>query len=367
MEKKINNAVSSGRNSLRRDELNYFNAIACLFVILIHVLSLGINYLAPTSTALAIVYIPWKLAAYVVPGFLFTGAVKMAMGFESGREPKYIKYAWRRITKIYFPYVITVCIYFAYFYIIGWYVADPALLLRSIIIGDISSPFYYVVTVMQFYLLMPLWKFMVKRVPWFTAIPTSALITYAVYRLSNVLGVYGIEFIYGDRIFPTYLFFWVGGLYVGKYYDKVVTAIRAHKISILLCAVPFAAFAYMNYWQYSSNNWVYIADANCMKLLSDTLSIMFFLCVSVIISDSSVNWLKKLLGGIFAASFSVYLSHCLFLNLVERFTGMYGITDIGVLLVIRFAVCFTLPFAWYYLWKKIKMPFAKLMNKIKAK
>ena len=348
----------------RYDELNYFNAIACLFVILIHVLSLGINTIDRTTTQMALVYLPWKFAAYVVPGFLFTGAVKMALGFESTKKVGYIKYILRRAQKIYLPYVITVCVYFAYFWYIGWYVADPKLLLESIIYGNISSPFYYVVTVMQFYLLMPLWKWMVKRVTWFTAIPVSALITFAVYRLANVLSVYGIEFIYGDRIFPAYLFFWVCGLYVGKYYDKVVGAVRAHKLSILLCAIPSLAFAYMNYWQYSTNNWVYLADANCMKLLSDTLSIMFFLCVCVIISDSSVKWLKKLLGGIFAASFSVYLTHCLFLNLADRYViAQYGISDIGAQLLIRAAVCFTLPFVWYFLAELVKKSVKKLFKR----
>ena len=70
----------------RCEELNLFNAVACLLVVLIHVLSVGITELQRDTLQAAVVFFPWKLAAYVVPGFLFTGAVKMAMGFGGNDE-----------------------------------------------------------------------------------------------------------------------------------------------------------------------------------------------------------------------------------------------------------------------------------------
>ena len=75
-------------------ELNYFNAFACLGVILIHVLSIGITGLTKGSVQLSLIFVPWKLAAYVVPAFLFSGAVKMAFSFE--REENYFKYIFKR-------------------------------------------------------------------------------------------------------------------------------------------------------------------------------------------------------------------------------------------------------------------------------
>ena len=65
--------------STKKRELNDMNAIACLLVILIHVLSLGISSVTPTSWQAAVIYFPWRLAAFVVPMFLYTGAVKMAL------------------------------------------------------------------------------------------------------------------------------------------------------------------------------------------------------------------------------------------------------------------------------------------------
>lgn len=71
-------------NSSRLEELDYFNAVSCLLVILIHVLSIGITTLDKTSWQLALIYFPWNLSAFVVPGFLFTGAVKLAIQLERG-------------------------------------------------------------------------------------------------------------------------------------------------------------------------------------------------------------------------------------------------------------------------------------------
>ena len=67
--------------STKKRELNDMNAIACLLVILIHVLSIGISSVTPTSWQGAVIYFPWRLAAFVVPMFLYTGAIKMALHF----------------------------------------------------------------------------------------------------------------------------------------------------------------------------------------------------------------------------------------------------------------------------------------------
>lgn len=64
----------------RLAELDYFNAIACLLVMLIHVLSLGVTELDRGSWQAAAVYLPWRLAAFAVPAFLFCGAVKLGVG-----------------------------------------------------------------------------------------------------------------------------------------------------------------------------------------------------------------------------------------------------------------------------------------------
>ncbi len=345
-------------------ELDHFNAIACLLVILIHVLSIGITSLDKTSLQLAVIYLPWKLAAYVVPGFLFTGAVKMALGFDDRALTLsgYAKYVWRRIVKIYLPYVAWVGIYYLYFLRIGWVKPGIGVFLRYVFVGDLSSPFYYVVTVMQFYLLMPLWRWMTKRIPWFAAILTACFVTLGMLYSEGILSQFGISFVWRDRVFPSYLVFWVLGLYVGRYYDTVRDMLKRRVLSVLSLLIPIAVYGIGMLVQHARGIWLF--DGNVIKMFSDCMSICVMLALCILIADHAPKHVTKPLSFIYRASFTVYLSHCLFLQIITSVIGRLGLMDIGVQLLLRAAVCYTAPFilwyAWYWarrgtriLWKKI--------------
>ena len=349
-------------------ELDCFNAIACLLVILIHVLSIGITSLEKNSVQLAVIYLPWKLAAYVVPGFLFTGAVKMALGFEAERRPLtlsgYAKYVWRRILKIYLPYVMWVGIYYLYFLRIGWVKPGIGVFLRYVLVGDLSSPFYYVVTVMQFYLLMPLWRWMTMRIPWFAGILTAGIVTLGMLYSEGILSQMGIAFAYRDRVFPSYLIFWVLGLYAGKYYDTVRESLKHHTVSVLAMLIPVALYGVGMLVQYAGGIWLF--DGNVIKMFSDCMTICVMLTLCIRIADGNCAAIKAPLAWICRASFTVYLSHCLFLQLISAEIAEHSITDISVQLILRAAVCYTAPFVLWYGWYWAKKGIHILCRKRKA-
>lgn len=348
----------------RYSELNYFNAIACLFVILIHVLSYGITNLTPDSLQGIIVYLPWRLAAYVVPGFLFSGAVKMALGFEK-ESPSgvkgYFSYVFRRITKIYLPYVMWVGIYYVYFLRIGWVEKGFDVFLRYVWFGDLSSPFYYVVVVMQFYLLAPLWNWCTKKIPFYIAIPVSAFISLLMLNFEKILSAFGVEFLWRDRIFPTYLVFFVIGLYVGKHYATFREAIKKHTSSFMMLIIPVLLYVALGCLQYSKG--IYIFDQNPLKMFADILMILFMLALCTVIADKSTSLITKPLSFISSASFTVYLSHCLFLQECQNKLGEYRVSDIFTVLLTRAVICYTLPFLLWYLYSVVKRLALKLFKR----
>ncbi len=342
-------------------ELNYFNALSCLFVILIHVLSIGISYLRNDSFQLALIYIPWKFAGFVVPAFLFSGAVKMALSFDGEKQIGYFQYVFRRILKIYIPYCLWVGIYYLYFLNIGWVEPGFDVFLRYLFVGDLSSPFYYIVLVMQFYLLMPVWKKAVQKIPFFAAIPVSALISLAMLNFENFLAYFGIEFLWRDRIFPTYIFFWITGLYVGKYYDSVKSIIKKHFHAFMCLSFPIFLYVLLMYWQYREN--VYIFNGNTLKLMTDIITVFFVLALCIAICEKNYFTLKKILSFIYSASFTVYLSHCLFLQIIQSLMDRLNISDMGILITARAAVCYTAPFLMWFVFNKIRL-YSKKCNKI---
>ncbi|MCD7786796.1 MAG: acyltransferase [Oscillospiraceae bacterium] len=111
--------MTEQRKTGRMEELDEFNALACLLVILIHVLSLGVTMLERGAWQLAPVYFLWKLSGFVVPAFLFSGVVKLGRALAEGQVPPYGVYIWRRIRKIYLPYLAASLLYVAVYRVIG--------------------------------------------------------------------------------------------------------------------------------------------------------------------------------------------------------------------------------------------------------
>lgn len=331
-------------------DLNYFNAFACLGVILIHVLSIGITGLTKGSVQLSLIFVPWKLAAYVVPAFLFSGAVKMAFSFE--RQENYFKYIFKRFLKIYLPYCLWVVVYYLYFLKLGWVEKSFSALFNYILIGDLSAQFYYVIVVMQFYLLQPLWKLIVKKVPFYISLSVSGLITVFMFRFEPFLAHFGIDFHYKSRLFLSYVVFWVLGLYVGAYYEKIKESVVKNKVAILLSSLFVLAYGALSLWQFTNGAYVY--DGDVLKFFTDIITILIMFTVCLIIEEHAHKMIKSILTFIHKASFSVFLSHCLVLQIVTNELSGRGIKDFGILLIARIAVCYTVPFILWFIWDKLK-------------
>lgn len=342
----------------RYPELDIFNAAACLLVILIHVLSVGISGLDRDSWQYAAVFFPWKLAAFVVPAFLFSGAVKLGMqlgGRIDAEQPFtagfYGSYMLRRVTKIYIPYLVWVLIYFAVYAVCGLVEVSAASFFSSVLLGTVSAQFYYIVTVMQFWLLMPLWYFSLRRVPGVIGIPCALAVTMLMQRLPILLENRGLfpaltpAFAYSDRFFASYMVFWAAGLYAGRYYDALIGTLRRHRAAVYSSSLFVAGFSLLVYCQGRFQSWVY--DANALKLVSDMLSILILLTLADHIRGSQMTRLRGLLSFIGEASFSVYLSHCLFLTVGTALLQSAGVTKIAPLILLRALICCTLPFALY--------------------
>ncbi len=331
--------------------LDYMNGVASLFVILIHVLSLAVSNGNPSALKMAPIYIAWRLAAFVVPMFLYTGAIKLQRQWDSGRSLNYyFTYILRRFQKIFLPYVLWVIIYYLAFLRISYVRGEWGEFFKYLFTGTLSSPFYYIIIVMQFYLLAPLWGFIARRVPAYAGISVSLLITIIAKQLPAVLSHFNIDFPYTDRIVPSYLVFWVIGLYVGKHYDEI-SAILRKKSGIIVTGVSVMIFTAVLYIQYSSR--VYLLSTEDMKIVSDILTIVFLHGV-MLRAEVACEKIKTLLSFLAESSFFVYLSHCLVLTLVTNELQSRGIGDLFTLTLVRFVACYTLPYLAYLIWRCIK-------------
>ena len=326
----------------RKPELDYMNAIACLLVILIHVLSVGIVEAEPDSWQAAVIYFPWRFAAFVVPMFLYTAAVKLARQY-GGADLSlrlYLRYVLRRLQKIYVPYVLWVLVYYAYYIHRGYVAGNLRELLSYIRIGNLSSPFYFVIIIMQFYLTMPLWVWMLRHVPAWVGIGVGLFVTLCMFQAAAFASHFGVTVQYTDRCFLTYSVFWIAGLYVGKYYDRFVPALR-ERWTWLLSGAAVAAYCVFFYLQYA--NGITLSGTSGIKTAADLLSILLLHAIGLRLTERP-GPVNKVLDSVYRYSFSVYLCHCLFLTALEAHLPRLGITRLSAVLSIRALVCYTLPF-----------------------
>ena len=329
------------------EELSYFNAIACLLVVFIHVSSYGITYASPDSLQAALLYFPWRLSAFVVPAFLFSSALKMALHFQENTTLlDYLKYVTGKFRTIYLPYAAWNVVYLIAFLFIGYATFSPVLFLKNLFWGSLSSPFYYIVIAMQFYLLQPLWNWIIRHIPWYTALPISILITFAASKMNSILSLWELEFPYVDRIFPTYLIFWVLGLYIGQNYETIRARLDRSTSGIVSSLSVIIIFSFVTYLQYSRGIWLF--DMTYFKIFTDILSISILLQICLKLNEAA-PLVRKTLSFVSSASFSVYLSHCLVLTLATHFLMVGGIQKISAILMVRFLVCYSVPFILYKL------------------
>ncbi len=339
-------------------ELNYFNAFACLLVVMIHVLSVGISNLESTSWQYAVIYFPWQAAAFVVPAFLFIGAVKVGLSYTGGRDTSYGRYVLGRFQKVYLPYFIWYCVYFAVYLLLSYTQPSLGIFLTKLLNGKLSSHFYYIVLVMQFYLLRPLWHWVMKKLPVWGAVPAAAFITLLSLNANHIFSLFGISFIYQDRIFTSYLLFWIIGLYAGKNYEAFAIRLRENKLVPIICAAAVPVYLALTYFQ--SARGVNIMALTPLKVVVDIMSIILLLWLCIVLREKGSEFLKRTLSVLHQASLTIYLSHMLLIVLLEHFMSAAGITDIALRIIIRAAFCFSVPFL---LWKSLTLVKEKLLQR----
>lgn len=330
-------------------ELNDFSAICCLLVILIHVLSLGITDSDPTSWQAAIIFFPWLLARCAVPGFLFIGGVKVGLAHAQGSFARYSVYIKRRIKKVYIPYICWTIIYYLCFIPIGYVEGSPSELLNYLWFGSLSAQFYYVIIIMQLYLLRPFWFWLLRRLNWGIGISLSLCVMLAADYAQTILATRFHSYLpYQGRIFLTYLFYWVIGLYTGRYYKKIKLMIKNHVLTVLTSALIVFVYAILSYIQFSAQR-----EFPCLPMYKPFFNLVIISSI-LIICIKYGNHFRNLFDFIYQSSLYVFFSHCLVLTIGSALFRKVGVSSLFLFIILRFLLAYTLPFLMFEIFNKLK-------------
>lgn len=308
----------------RLDELTVMRAIACLSVLVVHISAIPFGHGDLSDGILVFFGYLNRAFKFTTPVFVFLSGIMQYYHQWQGVF-SYKKFMKKRFGPIFWPYLVAVI---GYELILGWvgvYPFAPLDSFKRFILGDSNYHLYFVVIILQLYLLMPL-----------------VLKLYEKFKDSHVLlaslvvSLLSREFLmmpYSDRFFLNYLFFFMLGAYVVRHMEKIKKilsqqVILLSGIYIVLSGIYGYQFVlgtlegvYIHYHMTSMTWFVFVISA---------MALLYGLSVKLTETEYYKNKkaLKAFTQTISTASYWIYLIHPMVLYVSTRlykFTGQSSI------------------------------------------
>lgn len=345
----------------RITEISFLNILLCILVVFIHVSSEPVSSLDKANLSWALCFIPWRLSAFAVQGFLLLSGVKLFLGSRGKILTPYPAFIAKRFRTVFLPYTAWVVVYYIYFLRLGYFEFSLIDLASYIVKGDLVGHFYFVIAIMQFYMLMPLWRRIVNRYSAVSALSAALLATVVCGQyLPQIIGVFAKDFYFAcnDRAFTTYIFYFLCGCYIGSNYESFIDNLTSRKLAV---TVLFAVTAVLD-GIFSLKVWrgeitaPFLETVHIAYIIS---AIMFFLMLSASLFSKRER-LPKLLAKIDRVSYAVYLAHPLFIFWVNAvFLERFG--SLKVRYALRILLTYTAVFGLCLAWGEIKTSIKKVI------
>ena len=336
---------------MKRREISLMNALLCFQVIFVHVSSALLSREAAGEWWYETLFALQYLFIYAVPGFVLLAGIKLGRKIARQERFRYFPYLWGRIKRVTLPYLFWSAVYYVYlswFSPRGGYPWELGTAVGYVLRGDMAAHFYFVPLIMQFYLLAPLWVYLIKRCRPELLCTAAALVTMCAQYIPAALAEFGVYFGSNDTLFPAYLLYWMLGLCIGCDYDRFCARLAAHRPALAVLAA-LAAGGYICIMRrqlgLGGENVPYGESARILASAA-LCTAVFALCLGARGKRGPV------LAAADGASYNVYLAHCLFLFLLEdHWTRTLAEPGIGEEFFLRFAAALlpaaALSLGWY--------------------
>lgn len=331
----------------RKTELSWMNLAFCAMVLLIHCCSQPVTLLQPESWQFVCIYSIQRLSFVSVYGFFLLSGIKLTLPRE--RRLSVSTYYRGRLRSIFLPYLLAGIVYYGYFsFLRHSFSPDLGDFLRRLCIGDLSAPFYFIVTLAQFVVLMPLLRYTTEHVSPALLLPLALAITWMSALQSTAfvqLFAPSTVFPYGDRVFTTYLFYYLAGCYIGRQYEAFLTILEENARFITSAALLTAGFdLWLSYRGRVLGLWSPLWPMAQLAYLPCGIAFCFLLARRI--RQPLPHWLK----AVDRASFLIYLYHALVINMPDALLGRAGV-GVKAAYFIRLAVVFGLVPPLCVLWQ----------------
>ncbi len=308
----------------RKYDIAFLNVLFCMMVVFIHISSEAVTQMNRSSMMFWAVYVISRLCGFSVGGFVLLSGVKLMLNFENMH---FGRFYLSRLLSVVLPYAAWVCIYYAYFCITGSMSFSFGDLGHYIIFGDLWAHFYFVVVIVQFYILAPLWVLLFKRANPVVAVAAALIISMLSENVDSILQVFGLNALgHNDILFTKYLSYWTAGCMIGRYYGEFTAYLKRRWIVITLMFCIFTAAAAVLLVRCIGDEPYWLRN---VYMLYAIFAILFWYMTAQVFSGHDGVWLSPL-AGIDKMTYHIYLIHCLVLVMANNYMTAKGITDLTV-------------------------------------
>lgn len=307
-------------------ELDYIRVIACFSVIIVHISAIGITSYLPDSLHLKITTLINRGFKYTTPVFLFLSGITSFYSYRNGGF-KYTSFLKKRMPKILIPYIAWNVVYYCLFISLGKYNFDSKMFLYKLITGTMNYHLYFIVILAQMYLLTPIFNYVFNKFNRKSILAVTALIT--------IISVGKLEFLYSDRIFLKYLFFYVLGIYVTKEYSNFKSIVKRYNwLSVVLYVTITGIYAVLYY----KHNIIYLGY---VWFVFCSVSIIFLYNVGMYL-EKHMTKIYKAVKRVSKSSYYIYLMHPLILSFSSIVSIKLGIQSITLQLIFHMILVSTI-------------------------
>ncbi len=340
----------------KKTDIVFLNILFCLLVIFIHISSEVILNAPQNTYFFKTVFSLQRLSHFVVQGFLLLSGVKLFLNKRDNIN--YFKYYLSRFTRVVIPYIIWVIIYYIYFCSEGYYVFSFNQLLNELLTGSLSAHFYFVIILVQFDLLAPLFMYIFKRGNIAVHIAFSLIVTVISSQyLSSIISTLfpfagGFDF---SNCFLKYQIYYTAGCFIGMHYEQFKNYLKRSALPItlgfLICAVLNVTLSLKTIGFFPQ--WLEL-----IHIMYSMSAILFFYMLSQFLS-----WSTKPFTLLDRASYGIYLIHCLIIVIVNDIMSQNGIFNFVTRFELRALFTYVISIGLCVLWQIIKIPIANLIKK----
>lgn len=312
-------------------EITYIRGLCMLGVIAIHVASFALS--SPRYN-LQIVAFMEIASRFSIPTFFFLSSFGLFYQQPTTDSFSYKDFLKRRLKVVAIPYLTWSFFYLAHSAFITKSIACflPQYLLPTLLFGTACYQLYFITIIFWFYLLMPFWRFIIKKITknpvlWMSIlfIIQTAFNYYSSYHMSAIhFNSPIIQYCLDMRLnywVAHYFWIWLFGAIVAENYDRFLIWVHEHDLSVISAflvsmSLLFGAFYYLIY----KIGYTPIAAVNTVHQLSPVGMLYTATAIPFLIyAFHKTNW--KAEWQIFwnemgKDSFGMYLVHPFLLSIV---------------------------------------------------